>query len=135
MRLPLLPLLLLPLLASAKVRRMGRMARHGPDFRGASPETHVTSPLPAAGAAPSVVAPSVAASLLEGARLGQPRNAQQVPHVCGSCWAEAVMGALSDRYRIATEGAVDVQLASQVLLSFDPMVTGGDCNGGDDKMT
>ena len=42
------------------------------------------------------------------------------------------MGALSDRYRIATEGAVDVQLASQ---NFDPTVTGGDCNGGDDKMT
>jgi hypothetical protein len=45
------------------------------------------------------------------------------------------MGALSDRYHITTEGAVDVQLASQVLLSFDPTVTGGDCNGGDDKMT
>jgi hypothetical protein len=45
------------------------------------------------------------------------------------------MGALSDRYRIATEGAVDVQLAAQVLLNFDPTVTGGDCSGGDDKMT
>ena len=40
------------------------------------------------------------------------------------------MGALSDRYRIATEGAVDVQLAAQVLLNFDPTVTGGDCSGG-----
>jgi hypothetical protein len=45
------------------------------------------------------------------------------------------MGALSDRYRIATAGAVDVHLASQVLLNFDPTVKGGDCNGGDDKMT
>ena len=41
------------------------------------------------------------------------------------------MGALSDRYRIATEGAVDVQLAVQVLLNFDPKITGGDCSGGD----
>eukprot|EP01048_Picozoa_sp_COSAG05_P001530 COSAG05_NODE_52_length_23775_cov_49.471110_5_plen_330_part_00 len=56
---------------------------------------------------------------------------QQAPHVCGSCWAEAAMGALSDRYRIATAGAVDVQLAVQVLLNFDPHLTGGDCSGGD----
>jgi len=53
MWLPLLPLLLLSLLASAKARLMSRMAWHGPDFRGASPvETHVTSPPLAAGAAP-----------------------------------------------------------------------------------
>ena len=45
------------------------------------------------------------------------------------------MGALSDRYRIATEGAVGVQLSAQVLLNFDPTVTGGDCSGEDDKMT
>jgi hypothetical protein len=45
------------------------------------------------------------------------------------------MGALSDRYRITTEGAVDVQLATHVLLNFDPTVTGSDCSGGDDKMT
>ena len=131
MRLPLLPLLLLPLLASAKAWRMGRMARRGPDFRGASPETHVTSPPPAAGAAPSVFDWRFS----KGPGLVSRVMSQQAPHVCGSCWAEAAMGALSDRYRIATEGAVDVQLASQVLLNFDPTVTGGDCNGGDDKMT
>ena len=34
-----------------------------------------------------------------------------------------------------TSGAVDVQLAMQVLVNFDPTVTGGDCSGGDDKMT
>ena len=131
MRLPLLPLLLLPLLSSTKARWIGRMARRGPDFRGASPKTHVTSPPPAAGAAPS----AFDWRFSKGPGLVSRIMSQQAPHVCGSCWAEAAMGALSDRYRIATEGAVDVQLASQVLLNFDPTVTGGDCNGGDDKMT
>jgi hypothetical protein len=59
---------------------------------------------------------------------------QQAPHVCGSCWAEAAMGALSDRFRIATDGALDVQLAVQTLLNFDPTLTGGDCSGGDAVM-
>lgn len=44
---------------------------------------------------------------------------QKNPHVCGSCWAEAVTGALSDRYIIATKGKANIQLAPQVLLNFN----------------
>jgi len=43
---------------------------------------------------------------------------QQNPHVCGSCWAEAATGALSDRYFIATQGKLRVGLAVQQLLNF-----------------
>jgi len=57
---------------------------------------------------------------------------QQNPHVCGSCWAEAATGALSDRYRIYTDGILQVNLAVQVLLNYDESVSGGSCMGGDD---
>lgn len=43
---------------------------------------------------------------------------QQNPSVCGSCWAEATTGALSDRYFIATQGKLRVGLAVQQLLNF-----------------
>ena len=43
---------------------------------------------------------------------------QKNPNVCGSCWAEALTGALSDRYFIATGGRLQVTLASQNLLNF-----------------
>lgn len=56
---------------------------------------------------------------------------QKNPHVCGSCWAEAVTGALSDRYIIATNGHAQIQLAPQVLINFNARTTGGSCNGGD----
>jgi hypothetical protein len=39
---------------------------------------------------------------------------QTNPNVCGSCWAEASTGALSDRYSIATNGKLRVTLAPQV---------------------
>lgn len=54
---------------------------------------------------------------------------QQAPRVCGSCWAEAATGALSDRYSIMTGNALRVQLAPQVLLNF--LASNGDCMGGD----
>ena len=57
---------------------------------------------------------------------------QQLPWVCGSCWAEAATGALSDRYTIATGGALRVALAPQMLLNFNPSLTGGSCMGGSD---
>jgi cathepsin X len=56
---------------------------------------------------------------------------QKNPHVCGSCWAEAATGALSDRYIIATGGLAQIQLSPQVLLNFNPSISGGTCNGGD----
>lgn len=57
---------------------------------------------------------------------------QQGPHVCGSCWAEAATGALSDRFKIATNGTLQINLAVQVLLNYDPSLSGGSCMGGDD---
>ena len=38
------------------------------------------------------------------------------PNVCGSCWAEAATGALSDRFAIATSGKLRVTLAPQILI-------------------
>jgi len=56
---------------------------------------------------------------------------QKNPAVCGSCWAHATTGALSDRFTIATQGKLRVQLASQNLLNFNRGTSGGSCNGGD----
>jgi cathepsin X len=56
---------------------------------------------------------------------------QQSPNVCGSCWAEAVTGAFSDRYNIATGGKLNIQLSVQQFLNFNSQTTGGSCNGGD----
>lgn len=56
---------------------------------------------------------------------------QMSPSVCGSCWAEGATGALSDRYAIATQGRLRVQLAPQQLLNFNEIISGGSCNGGD----
>jgi cathepsin X len=74
---------------------------------------------------------------------------QQNPHVCGSCWAEAatgkfqdldifdeinlldlLKGAMSDRYAIATNNRLRVQLAPQALLNFKERISGGACTGG-----
>lgn len=40
------------------------------------------------------------------------------------------MGALSDRFLIATHGTLRVQLAPQLLLNFDASLSGGSCMGG-----
>ena len=56
---------------------------------------------------------------------------QETPSHCGSCWAEAATGALSDRYVIATGGKLRLSLAPQNLLNFNTRTTGGSCNGGD----
>lgn len=57
---------------------------------------------------------------------------QQNPHVCGSCWAEAATGAFSDRFKIATNGTLQVNFAVQVLLNYNETMSGGTCFGGDD---
>jgi len=44
---------------------------------------------------------------------------QQNPSVCGSCWAEASTGALSDRYAIATQGKLRMNIGPQNLLNFN----------------
>lgn len=56
---------------------------------------------------------------------------QKNPNVCGSCWAHAVAGALTDRYKIATNNLLEVQLAPQNLINFNMRLTGGTCEGGD----
>jgi hypothetical protein len=48
-----------------------------------------------------------------------------------SCWAHAAAGALTDRYKIATDNLLDIQLAPQNLINFDMKITGGTCKGGD----
>eukprot|EP01035_Chromulina_nebulosa_P039267 gene39267-53087_t len=57
---------------------------------------------------------------------------QMAPSVCGSCWAEAATGALSDRFTIATKGRLRINLAPQQLLNFNEKISGGSCNGGSD---
>ena len=47
---------------------------------------------------------------------------------CGSCWAFGASEELTDRYFIATNGATDVVLSPQDLVSCDPVDMG--CNGG-----
>jgi cathepsin X len=56
---------------------------------------------------------------------------QKAISICGSCWAEALTGALTDRYLFATKGLLQVQLSPQNLLNFKKHITGGSCEGGD----
>jgi hypothetical protein len=54
---------------------------------------------------------------------------QLLPSPCGSCWAFAAAGALSDRVKIATAGRLpDFSIAPQALL--DCAKAAGSCNGG-----
>ena len=55
---------------------------------------------------------------VNGTNYGSKVLTQQNPSVCGSCWAEAATGALSDRYVIATQGKLRMNLAVQNLLNF-----------------
>lgn len=47
---------------------------------------------------------------------------------CGSCWAFGASEALSDRFSIASNGAVDVVLSAEDLVACDNIDQG--CNGG-----
>ena len=58
-----------------------------------------------------------------------PVGYQMVPSPCGSCWAFASTGALSDRVKIATKGRVAVSLSVQALLDC-AAPKAGSCNGG-----
>jgi cathepsin X len=70
---------------------------------------------------------------MNGTNFCSPVLNQKNPYICGSCWAEAAMGAVTDRYRIATGGKLNIQLAVQNLLNFEAKTTGGDCDGGDSE--
>lgn len=56
---------------------------------------------------------------VNGTNFGSKVLTQQNPAVCGSCWAEAATGALSDRYTIATNGKLRLNLAPQQLINFN----------------
>jgi cathepsin X len=57
---------------------------------------------------------------------------QLQPRPCGSCWAHATTGALSDRFKIVTKASVpDINLSPQVLLNCGPVENFGSCSGGD----
>ena len=58
---------------------------------------------------------------------------QFIPWPCGSCWAHASTGALTDRFIIATGGKLPfVRLSPQVLL--DLATDAGSCDGGSQIM-
>ena len=62
-----------------------------------------------------------------------PATNQFLPSPCGSCWAHASTGALTDRFIIAAGARVSqVQLSPQVLL--DCASEAGSCNGGSDLL-
>ena len=72
---------------------------------------------------------------MSGVMYVSPVTNQFVPTPCGSCWAHASVGALTDRFIIATKARVSmVRLSSQVLLNFGSMsaFNFGSCNGGSD---
>jgi len=53
---------------------------------------------------------------------------QHIPQYCGSCWAQGVTSALSDRLYIAAGGkGAQVNLSPQYLINFNG---GGTCSGG-----
>lgn len=56
---------------------------------------------------------------VNGTNFGSKVLTQQNPSVCGSCWAEAATGALSDRYAVATQGLLKLNLAPQQLINFN----------------
>lgn len=60
---------------------------------------------------------------------------QFVPSPCGSCWAHATVGALTDRFIIATKALKSFPpLSSQVLLNIGPLKGFGSCRGGSDVL-
>eukprot|EP00928_Gymnodinium_smaydae_P089977 TRINITY_DN73844_c0_g1_i1.p1 TRINITY_DN73844_c0_g1~~TRINITY_DN73844_c0_g1_i1.p1 ORF type:complete len:316 (-),score=41.83 TRINITY_DN73844_c0_g1_i1:136-1083(-) len=71
-----------------------------------------------------------------GRNLVTPIRNQQLPRICGSCWAQAATSALSDRLFIQTEGrGVATLLAPQVLLDLNNLAPqAGGCNGGDAEL-
>ena len=69
---------------------------------------------------------------VNGTSFTSPVGYQMLPSQCGSCWAFAATGALSDRVRIATGGHLPISLSVQALLDCGAKATPptGSCNGG-----
>lgn len=74
-------------------------------------------------------------SNVNGVMFVSPATNQFLPSPCGSCWAHAVVGALTDRVIIATKALKPVvRLSSQVLLNAGPVKGFGSCAGGNDAL-
>jgi len=70
---------------------------------------------------------------VDGIAYTTPARNQELPRLCGSCWAHAATGALSDRFKIAFRASVpDIILAPQVLLNLSPLFSPhpGTCESG-----
>ena len=60
-----------------------------------------------------------------------PATNQFLPSPCGSCWAHASTGALTDRFVIATKAKVPVvRISPQPLLDCLDLTESGGCDGG-----
>ena len=74
-------------------------------------------------------------SNVNGVMYVSPVTNQFVPSPCGSCWAHASVGALTDRIIIATKALKPVvRLSSQVLLNAGAVKGFGSCDGGSDVL-
>ena len=72
--------------------------------------------------------------LVNGTCYVSPVTNQFLPSPCGSCWAHASTGALTDRIIIGTKAQTPVvQLSPQVLLDC-AATTAGSCDGGSDLL-
>ena len=68
---------------------------------------------------------------VSGYNMVTPARSQFLPKPCGSCWAFATTGALSDRLKLAAGGLLpDFNVAPQILLNSALGAAGGTCDGG-----
>ena len=97
--------------------------------KGAPVPERVLSPIPKVSALPEALDWRWVNGTVFTSRVGY----QLLPSPCGSCWAFAATGALSDRVKIATKGRlVDFSISPQALL--DCAKDAGTCNGGNPNL-
>mmetsp|Transcript_25663 Transcript_25663/g.41485 ORF Transcript_25663/g.41485 Transcript_25663/m.41485 type:complete len:274 (-) Transcript_25663:564-1385(-) len=90
---------------------------------------HVTSPLPSEIIRDQELPKYFDWRSVDGMKYATPAKTQNLPRMCGSCWAFSAVGALSDRYAIATKGRYpDLHISPQALL--DCATEAGSCDGG-----
>ena len=96
------------------------------------PSRVVTRPLPHEYLKPADLPHNYDWRLVDGTCYVSAVTNQFLPSACGSCWAHAATGALTDRLLIEAKGAYPVvQLSPQVLLDLGGEKV-GTCNGGSD---
>ena len=95
--------------------------------------SHVTSRMPHEYISPGDLPANYDWRSVNGRSLVSEVSNQFLPYPCGSCWAHASTGALTDRMIIATKGAQPiVRLSPQVLLDCGTDSQAGGCEGGSD---